>query len=124
MPQHTPSANTAAPASTPDQFGACPYVTAQQLLAGKWAIVIMKELRGGPRRFGELQRAVGSTQATLSNQLKTLEREGLVSRTAFAEVPPRVVYELTDIGHEFGPVLDALHDWGEKYIAYMHATHR
>ena len=101
------------------EFGACPYVTAQQLLAGKWAILILKSLSGGPRRFGQIQREIDITQATLANQLRNLEREGLIIRTAYPEVPPRVVYELTDIGAEFKPVLDQIEIWGGKYIAHL-----
>ena len=71
-----------------DQFGICPYVTAQELLQGKWAILILHELEGGPRRFNQLQKAIDVTQATLSSQLRKMEAEGLVSRTVYAEVPP------------------------------------
>lgn len=101
-------------------FGICPYVTAQQLLTGKWAILIMQSLAGGPKRFGKMQKEIAITQATLSNQLKHLEHEGLISRTVYPEVPPRVEYELTDIGKEFKDVLGAIETWGYKYIDYLH----
>lgn len=104
-----------------DQFGICPYVTAQELLQGKWAILILHELEGGPRRFNQLQKATDVTQATLSSQLRKMEAEGLVSRTVYAEVPPRVEYQLTEIGRTFGPVLASIRSWGEQYIAYLHA---
>ncbi len=103
------------------KFGICPYVTAQQLLSGKWAILILQQLYDGPRRFGELQKAIDITQATLSNQLKKLEEEGLIHRELFPEVPPRVEYSLTDIGREFGPVLDAIEQWGDQYISFLQA---
>lgn len=104
-----------------NQFGSCPYVTAQQLLSGKWAILIMHELSAGTKRFGELQKSIDIAQATLATQLKKLEEEGLVSRTVYAEVPLRVEYDLTEIGREFEPVLDSIQTWGEKYIDYLHS---
>lgn len=103
----------------PENFGVCPFVTAQKLLQGKWALLIMHELSGGAKRFGELQRSIDITQATLSSQLKNLESEGLVHRTAYPEIPPRVEYTLTDIGRSFQPVLDAVETWGNAYIAYL-----
>lgn len=102
------------------KFGICPYVTAQQLLQGKWAILIMHELEDGPKRFGQLQRSIDVTQATLSSQLKKMEQEGLVIRTVYPEVPPRVEYTLTQIGREFGPVLSSIEQWGNKYIEFLH----
>lgn len=102
-----------------NQFGMCPYVTAQQLLAGKWAILILQKLSNGPQRFNQLQKQIDITQATLANQLKHLEAEGLVHRELFPEVPPRVEYSLTEIGSQFKPVLDSIEVWGNKYIAYL-----
>lgn len=103
-----------------DQFGKCPYVTAQQLLSGKWAILILHELSSGPKRFNELQKSIDITQATLATQLKKLEAEGLISRIAYPEVPVRVEYSLTEIGLEFSPVLADIETWGQKYIAFLH----
>lgn len=101
------------------EFGACPYVTAQRLLSGKWAILIMQKLSDGPKRFNQIQHEIDITQATLSTHLKRLEEDGLVTRAVYAEVPPRVEYGLTDIGREFGPVLDQIKIWGDKYIAHL-----
>ena len=101
------------------EFGACPFVTAQKLLAGKWAILILRVLSEGPARFNQIQRRIDITQATLANQLKTLEAEGLVHREAYAEVPPRVEYSLTPIGERFRPVLDQIEQWGNAYIEYL-----
>ncbi len=100
-------------------FGICPYVTAQQLLQGKWTILILYQLSTGTKRFKELQRAIEVTQATLSTHLKQLEREGLIQRTVYPEVPPRVEYSLTTIGWEFQPVLESIHNWGKQYIHYL-----
>lgn len=101
------------------KFGICPYVTSQQLLSGKWVILILHQLSDGPKRFNELQRNIDITQATLSNQLKTLQNEGLIDRKVYAEVPPRTEYSLTDIGKSFQPVLDAIEKWGYQYIDYL-----
>lgn len=101
------------------EFGKCPFVTAQQLLKGKWAILIMHELNEGPKRFGELRKSIDITQATLSSQLKKMEEEGLILRTIYPEVPPKVEYTLTDIGKEFHIVLDSIEKWGNSYIAYL-----
>lgn len=102
------------------KFGICPFVTAQQLLSGKWAILILETLANGPKRFGQIKSEIDITQATLATHLKELEDEGLISRTVYPEVPLRVEYELTDIGCEFKPVLNSIEIWGEKYINYLH----
>lgn len=102
------------------QFGVCPFVTAQRLLSGKWAILILQKLSDGPMRFNQLQREIDITQATLSTHLKRMEEDGLVERTVYPEVPPRVEYALTDIGRSFAPVLDEIETWGNRYIAYLH----
>ena len=73
-----------------DLFGICPFVTSQKILQGKWAILVLHELSQGTRRFNELERGLQITHATLSSQLKSLEREGIVRRTVYPEVPPRV----------------------------------
>ena len=102
-----------------NKFGICPFVTAQQLLGGKWAILILESLVNGPKRFNQIQKEIDITQATLATHLKQLEEEGLLTRTVFPEVPLRVEYELTDIGWEFRPVLESIEVWGDKYISYL-----
>lgn len=102
-----------------NKFGMCPYVTAQKLLAGKWAILIMHALSEEPKRYNQLQKEIDITQATLANQLKTLEAEGLIHREVYPEVPTRVEYSLTPIGEEFKPVLDMIEKWGYKYIDFL-----
>ena len=106
----------------PELFGVCPFVTSQKILQGKWAILVLHELSQGTKRFNELERAINITHASLSTQLKYLEREGIVSRTVYPEVPPRVEYSLTPIGHQFQPVLASIESWGNAYIAYLHAN--
>lgn len=102
-------------------FGRCPYVTAQKVLTGKWSMYIMYLLSDGPVRFNELQRRMPEemTHTTLSRQLKTLEVEGLIVRTEYQQIPPRVEYSLSEIGQNFKSVLSALEAWGNEYIQYM-----
>lgn len=103
-----------------DLFGKCPYATAQRLIQGKWAIILMYELSSEPVRFNELQRRMPKmTHATLSNQLKQLEAEGLIQRVVHHDIPPKVEYSLTDMGRKFLPVLDSIKVFGEEYMAYM-----
>ena len=102
-------------------FGRCPYVTAQKVWTGKWSMYIMYLLSDGPVRFNELQRRMPEemTHTTLSRQLKALEVEGLIVRTEYQQIPPRVEYGLSDIGRKFKSVLLALKAWGNEYIQYM-----
>lgn len=102
-------------------FGCCPYVTAQKVLTGKWSIYIMYLLSNEPLRFNELQRRMPEemTHATLSRQLKALEKEGLIQRVAYQQIPPKVEYSLSEVGVKFKKVLDELEVWGNEYITYM-----
>lgn len=103
-----------------DLFGVCPFATAQRLIQGKWAILILHHLSEGPTRFNELQRKMPKmTHATLSVQLKQLEAEGLVVRTEYPQIPPKVEYTLSEIGKKFSPVLESIQIWGMEYIRYM-----
>lgn len=102
-----------------ERFGKCSYSTAQSLISGKWAILILHYLEDGPLRFNELQRMMPKmTHATLSVQLKSLVENGLVVRQQYEAIPPKVEYSLTEIGKKFKPVLDALGEWGSEYIKY------
>lgn len=86
------------------------------LLAGKWKLEIMWLLNQRVYRFGELRKAIpGITQHMLTAQLRELETDGLVSRTVFAEVPPRVEYEITDKARGLGPTMQALTAWWMEY---------
>lgn len=103
-----------------DLFGTCPYVTAQKIFSGKWSILIIFYLSEGTLRFGELQRKLPEiTQATLTKQLRALEKYGLVVRHVYPEVPPKVEYSLSEIGKEFLPVLCQFQAFGDKYINYL-----
>jgi DNA-binding HxlR family transcriptional regulator len=94
----------------------CPTEVAMEVVGGKWKLVVLEHLRAGVRRFGELQRALpGITPRVLTRQLRELEADGLVTRTVHAEVPPRVEYELTELGRSLDAVLTHLRAWGEEY---------
>lgn len=93
----------------------CPMEATLDLIGGKWKSVILFRLNEGTKRFSELGRLLPRiTPRMLTQQLRDLERDGLVNRKIYAEVPPRVEYSLTDTGRTLRPVLDALMAWGEK----------
>lgn len=76
----------------------------------------MRDLLPGTKRFGELKKSIGSvSQKVLTAQLRDMENSGLLTRTVYAEVPPRVEYSLTDLGKSLKPILDAMWTWGEEY---------
>lgn len=93
-----------------------PIQRALRAVSGKWKWEILWLLSRGPKRFTELRRAIpGVTQHMLAAQLKDLEQDGIVHRTAFDEMPPRVEYRLTDAGRDLRPVAEALQAWGEAH---------
>jgi len=95
---------------------ACPVETTLTLIGSKWKVLILRDLIDGKKRFGELKRSIGSvSQKVLTAQLREMEADGLVIRTVYAEVPPRVEYELSEIGMTLKPILDSLWTWGEEY---------
>ena len=99
-----------------ESLPACPVETTLRLIGNKWKVLILRDLMGGTRRFGELKHSIGSvSQKVLTQQLRAMEADGLVHREVYAEVPPRVEYSLTDLGYSLRPILDALMAWGEDY---------
>lgn len=100
----------------PCEDGSCPVTRALVALDGKWTILVVRDLLGGTKRFGELRRSLdGISPKTLTDRLRGLEAHGLVERRIFAEVPPRVEYSLTDAGRTLEPVLVALSRWGRTH---------
>ena len=98
------------------QLPACPVETTLSLIGDKWKVLILRDLMDGTKRFGELKKSIGSvSQKVLTAQLRDMEENGLVNRTVYAEVPPRVEYSLTEIGHSLKPMMD----WGMDYKAKM-----
>ena len=101
----------------------CPVETTLFFLSTKWSALILRDLMDGPRRFNELQRSIGHiSQKVLTSNLRQMEKHGLLTRTVYAEVPPRVEYELTELGASLKPVLDTLRWWGEIYSASASGT--
>ena len=101
----------------PDDVSACPMEATLDLIGGKWKGVILFRLSEKMYRFNELSRIVCNiTPRSLTKQLRELESDGLVERTVYAEVPPRVEYRLSDKGRTLVPVLDALKDWGAEHV--------
>ncbi len=99
---------------------ACPVETTLTLISDKWKVLIIRDLLPGTKRFGELKKSIGSvSQKVLTAQLRQMEESGLLTRTVYPEVPPRVEYTLTELGQSLRPVLEALKNWGEEYKAKM-----
>ncbi len=95
----------------------CFFELTLQVIGGKWKPIIVYHLGNeGTRRFGELNRSIGAiTQKMLTQQLRELEKDGLVQRKVYTQVPPKVEYSLTDLGKSLMPILDQLRDWGMLY---------
>ena len=94
----------------------CPVTTAIDVIGGKWKVIILYQLRGKTLRFGELKKIIPKvTQKMLSQQLRELEKNKLVIRTVYAEVPPKVEYTSTELAHKLNPALDMLCQWGGEY---------
>lgn len=99
------------------QDGDCPVLVVQNLIAGKWKLPILWQLSQGTKRFNELQRLMPNiSQAILAHQLRELERDGLVHREVYREIPPKVEYSLTEIGQSFMPVVTVICNWGKDYL--------
>lgn len=86
-----------------------------EIFGGKWSLLVLEQLHVGTMRFGELQRALGVSTKSLSETLKSLERNGIVDRTAKATVPVTVEYSLTDKARDFDAVLLAMKEWGARW---------
>ncbi len=97
---------------------ACPVETTLTLISDKWKILIIRDLLGGTKRFGELKTSVtGISQKVLTSNLRAMEESRLVNRKVYAEVPPKVEYSLTEVGQSLQPVLSAMEIWGTDYKA-------
>ena len=94
----------------------CPVETTLSLIGGKYKALILWHLSAGTLRFNQLQKAVTATPRMLTLQLRELENDGLITRTVYPEVPPRVEYAMTDLGRSLMPILTAIRDWGTEYL--------
>jgi DNA-binding HxlR family transcriptional regulator len=98
----------------------CPVETAVHMIGNKWKLSIIWQLLGGKKRFGELRRSIsGISQKVLTDNLRSLENDGLLKRTIYPEVPPRVEYELSEIGEMLRPILRSVSDWGIEYYKIL-----
>lgn len=95
----------------------CPVLATAQVVAGKWTLLLLRDLADGPRRFSELQRSLrGISPRTLSVRLRALEEDGIIARREFAEVPPRVEYRLTNKGRHLLPIVEAMRAYGRQWL--------
>ena len=98
----------------------CPVATTINLIGSKWKLLIIRDLTGGKKRFGELRKSLtGISQRVLTQSLRELESDGLIDRAVYAEVPPRVEYTLSDLGKTLKPIIDSMYEWGTNYKASL-----
>lgn len=101
---------------TKDEMPACPVATTVQLIGSKWKLLIMRNLLKRPWRFNELRRVLdGISQKVLTDSLRSMEEDGIITRTVYPEVPPRVEYALSDLGESMRPIIQAMEQWGTEY---------
>lgn len=103
-----------------EDMPSCPVATTVQLIGSKWKLLIIRNLSDRPWRFNELQRdLIGISQKVLTDSLRSMEADGLVIRTVFPEVPPRVEYSLSEMGESMRPIIKAMAVWGNHYKEWM-----
>ena len=98
----------------------CPVATTVSLIGSKWKLLIMRNLLARPWRFNELQKSIdGISQKVLTEALRSMEADGIVSRTVYPEVPPRVEYALTELGESMRPIIKSMEEWGTAYKEHL-----
>lgn len=103
---------------TKEEMPACPVATTVQLIGSKWKLLILRNLLARPWRFNELRKSLeGISQKVLTDSLHSMEEDGLVTRTVYPEVPPRVEYSLSPLGESMRPIIQAMEQWGAQYKA-------
>ena len=101
---------------TKEELPECPVATTVQLIGSKWKLLIIRNLRMRPWRFNELKKDLdGISQKVLTDSLRSMEEDGLITRTVYPEVPPRVEYALSELGQSMSTILDAMQQWGTNY---------
>ena len=99
-----------------EELPACPVATTVQMIGSKWKLLIMRNLLQRPWRFNELKKDLeGISQKVLTDSLRSMEADGIITRTVYPEVPPRVEYALSDLGEYMRPIMDAMEIWGTEY---------
>ena len=105
---------------TKEEMPACPVATTVALIGSKWKLLILRNLMARPWRFNELKKDLnGVSQKVLTDSLRSLEEDGIVTRTVYPEVPPRVEYALSDLGESMRPFIDVMRRWGLEYQTRM-----
>lgn len=101
---------------TKEELPACPVATTVRLIGSKWKLLILRDLLARPWRFNELKKDLnGISQKVLTDSLRSLEEDGIVTRTVYPEVPPRVEYALSGLGESMRPIISAMEQWGLGY---------
>ena len=101
---------------TKEELPECPVATTVQLIGSKWKLLILRNLMQRPWRFNELRKSLeGISQKVLTDSLRSMEADGLITRTVYPEVPPRVEYALSDLGQSMRPIIQVMEDWGMDY---------
>ena len=101
---------------TKEELPECPVAATVQLIGNKWKLLIIRNLLVSPQRFTEMRKSIpGISQKVLTDNLRSLEEDGLINREVFAEVPPRVVYSLSELGDSLRPIINAMQEWGTNY---------
>ena len=101
---------------TKEELPACPVATTVQMIGSKWKLLIMRNLLQRPWRFNELKKDLeGISQKVLTASLRSMEADGIITRTVYPEVPPRVEYALSELGESMRPIMDAMEIWGTEY---------
>lgn len=108
---------------TKEEMPACPVATTVALIGSKWKLLIIRNLRVRPWRFNELKKDLeGISQKVLTDSLRSLEDDGIITRTVHPEVPPRVEYALSELGESMRPIIDSMEAWGISYKKSMADT--
>ena len=101
---------------TKEEMPACPVATTVQLIGSKWKLLIMRNLLARPWRFNELRKDLdGISQKVLTDSLRSMEQDGIITRTVYPEVPPRVEYAMSELGESMRPIINAMEVWGKNY---------
>jgi DNA-binding HxlR family transcriptional regulator len=101
---------------TKEELPECPVATTVSLIGSKWKLLIIRNLLQRPWRFNELKKDLaGISQKVLTDSLRSMEEDGLITRTVYPEVPPRVEYALSELGESLKPILDSMVAWGNAY---------
>ena len=101
---------------TKEELPACPVATTVQMIGSKWKLLIMRNLLARPWRFNELKKDLaGISQKVLTDSLRSMEADGIITRTVYPEVPPRVEYALSDLGESMRPIIKSMEVWGMAY---------